>query len=83
MEEVWWACVNFSSFFNLGTRWGWVVNTTPQPLYSLEDLVPIVWAAGWALGAVWMGVENHFPTGPSSLQRVAIPTTLSRATKTK
>jgi hypothetical protein len=21
------------SFFNLGARWGWVVNATPQPLY--------------------------------------------------
>jgi len=30
------------SFFNLGTRWGWVVNIKPQPLYPLEDLVPIV-----------------------------------------
>jgi hypothetical protein len=23
-------------FFNLGTRWGWVVNATPWPLYSQE-----------------------------------------------
>jgi hypothetical protein len=29
------------SFFNLGTGWGWVVIATPQPLYPLEDLVPI------------------------------------------
>jgi hypothetical protein len=24
------------SFLNLGTRWRWVVSTTPRPLYSLE-----------------------------------------------
>jgi len=29
------------SFFNLGTRLGWVANATPQPLYPLEDLVLI------------------------------------------
>ena len=26
----------YTLFFNLDTRWGWVVNTTPQPLYPLE-----------------------------------------------
>jgi hypothetical protein len=25
-----------SSFFNLGVRWGWVVNATPRPLYPRE-----------------------------------------------
>jgi len=35
------------SFFNLGTRWGWVVDAKPWPLYPLErDLVPIVLEAG-------------------------------------
>ena len=30
------------SFFNLGSRWGWVVNSTPRPLYPWEkDPVPI------------------------------------------
>jgi hypothetical protein len=24
-------------FFNLGTRWGWVVNATPRPLYPREN----------------------------------------------
>jgi len=28
------------SFFNLGTRWWWVVNTTPRPLYPGNDPVP-------------------------------------------
>ena len=26
------------SFFNLGARWGWVVNATPRPLYPRERL---------------------------------------------
>jgi hypothetical protein len=35
--------VYLNSFFNLGARWGWVVNATPQPLYRQErDPVPIV-----------------------------------------
>jgi hypothetical protein len=43
------------SFFNLGaTRWGWMVNATPRPLYPRErDPVPIVYEAGWAPGPVW------------------------------
>jgi len=36
----------------------------PQPLYSQEgDPVPIIQEAGWALGLVWMGLENLAPTG--------------------
>jgi hypothetical protein len=39
------------SFFNLGARWGWVVNATPRPLYPGErDPLPIVREAGWAPG---------------------------------
>jgi len=51
-------------FFNLGTRWEWVVNATPRPLYPRErDLVPIVQEAGWAPGPVWTGAENRSPNG--------------------
>ena len=28
--------VQLYCFFNLGARWGWVVNATPRPLYSWE-----------------------------------------------
>jgi hypothetical protein len=28
--------VQLYSFFNLGSRWGWVVKATPRPLYPLE-----------------------------------------------
>ena len=41
------------SSFNLGSRWGWVVNVTPRPLYPREwELVPIVQEAGWVSGPV-------------------------------
>jgi len=37
------------SFFNLGTRWGWVVNVTPRPLYPRErETVLTVQEARWA-----------------------------------
>jgi len=34
------------SFFNLGARWGWVVNATTRLLYPGKDPVPIVYEAG-------------------------------------
>jgi hypothetical protein len=30
--------VKFYTFFNLGVRWGWVVNATPRPLYPRQTL---------------------------------------------
>jgi hypothetical protein len=33
-------------FLDLGARRGWVVSTTPRPLYPGKDLVPIVQEAG-------------------------------------
>jgi len=62
---------------------GWVVNTTPRPLYPRErDSVPIVQEAGWAPGPVWTGAENLAFTGIRSpdfpaRSAVAIPTELS------
>jgi hypothetical protein len=29
--------VQLYSFFKLGTRWGWVVNATPRPLYPGKE----------------------------------------------
>ena len=54
--------VQLYSSFNLGARWGWMVNTMPQPLNAGKDLVPIVQEAGWALGSIWTGAENLAPT---------------------
>jgi hypothetical protein len=45
-------------FLILGTRRGWVVSTTPRPLYSRENSVPIVQEAGWASGPVWTCAKN-------------------------
>jgi len=58
------------SFFNLSTRWRWVVNATPWPLYPWErDPVPIGHEAGWPLGLVWTVLENLAPTGIRFLDR--------------
>jgi len=55
--------------FNHGTRWGWVVITTPQPLQPQErDPVPIV------QGLVWKVVEkrnSHSLTGVQTLNCTA------------
>ena len=44
----------------------------PELLYPKErDQVPIVQEAGWALGPVWMGMENLAPMGcPHTVQPV-------------
>jgi hypothetical protein len=60
------------SFFNLGARWGWMVNATPRPLYFPErDPVAIVQEARWTPGPVWTGAENLAPTGIRSPDRPA------------
>jgi hypothetical protein len=54
--------VRLYSFFNLGTRWGWVVSATPQLLYLQDrDPIPVFYEAGWTPGLVWTGVENLAP----------------------
>jgi len=58
-------------FFNLGARWGWVVNVMPWPIYPRErDLVPIVSEAGWAPGLVWTGTENLASTRIQTLDHL-------------
>jgi hypothetical protein len=58
--------------FNLGARSGWVVSTTPRPLYPREDPVPIVQEAGWAPGPFWTCAKNLAPPGfdPRTVQTV-------------
>ena len=48
------------SYFNLGSRWGWVVSAMPlsPPLPQKRDLLPILREGGWAPGPVWTGAEN-------------------------
>ena len=61
-----------SCIFNLGTRWGWMANATPQPPYPRErDWVPTVQEAGCFPGPVWTGAENLAYTGIRSLDRSA------------
>jgi len=62
-----WLC----SFFNLSTRWRWVVNATPQLLYPLER--PSAHCIGGWVGprTVWMGAENLAPSGIRSPDRPA------------
>ena len=49
-EELIGKKVNFTlelySVFNLGARWGWVVNATPRPLYAPE-LLDTHCTGGW------------------------------------
>jgi hypothetical protein len=54
-------------FHDHGTRRGWGVSVTPQPLFTLrKDPVPILQEAGWAPRPVWTGAENLTPTGIQS-----------------
>jgi len=50
---------------NLGARWGgWSIKVMPWLFYSQERaLVPTVGAGGWALGPLWMCMEDLAPTG--------------------
>ena len=73
--EVW-----LYSFFSLGARWRWVVNTTPRPLYPRES-------PGTHCTEGWVGpradldgcgkslLHRDSIPGPYSTWRVAIPTT--------
>ena len=51
-------------FFNLGPKWGWVVNAVPRLLYSWE------WHGTHSTGG-WVGAENRATTGIWSLYRPA------------
>jgi hypothetical protein len=50
-------------FLDLAARRGWLVNPIPRLLYLGErEAVTIAQEGGWALGLVWMGLENLSPT---------------------
>jgi hypothetical protein len=43
-----------------GTRRGWVVSSTPRPLFTPgKEPVPILQEAGWAPGSVWTGGKSR------------------------
>jgi hypothetical protein len=65
--------------FNVGSRWGCVVNATLRPLYSREsDPVPIVQETKWAPGTVWTDARNLTLTGIQSPDRPACSESLYR-----
>jgi hypothetical protein len=66
-------------FHDHGTRRGWGVSVTPQPLFSPgKDPVPIVQEAEWAPGPVWTDEENLASTGIRSPDRPARSQSLYR-----
>ena len=72
--EVW-----LYSFFNLGPRWGCVVNATPRPLYPRErDPAYMVQETGMAQRPVWTCEENLALTGIRSPDRPALRHSLYR-----
>ena len=81
------ADVQLYSFCDLGARWC-CGRSTPRPGRITHPERPSTHCIGEGAGAtrlVWTGKENLAPrrksiTGPSSLWRVAIPTTLSWST---
>ena len=59
-------------FLAHGTRRGWGVSVTSQPLFTPgREPVSIVQEAGWVRGPVWTGAENLAPTGIRSSDRPA------------
>jgi hypothetical protein len=63
---------------NAGARRGWVVSTTPRPLYPRKDPVLIVQEAGRAPGPVWTCAKNLVQTGIRSPDRPARSQSLYR-----
>jgi hypothetical protein len=62
-----------SRYFGVGRQ-----RHAPAGLPPGNDLVPIVWEAGWAPGTVWKGEENLAPTGIQSSDRPARSKSLYR-----
>ena len=51
------------SIHNLGARKGWVISTTPRPLYHREsEPVLLLQEAGWSSGPVQTDTVNLTPT---------------------
>jgi len=49
--------------FNIGARWGWVVNATPRPLYPRERPGTHCTRSWVGPGPVWTGAKNLAFTG--------------------
>jgi hypothetical protein len=55
--------VQLQPIHKLGTRREWMVSTTAQP-FSQKRPIPFIQEGGWALGLLWMGMENPPPDCP-------------------
>jgi len=77
--EVW-----LYSFFNFGTRWEWVVSTTPWPLYpGTETRCPFhrtLYGPQGRFGRV-RKISPSPVFDPQTVHPVAIPSTLTRLNK--
>jgi hypothetical protein len=68
----------------LSTRWGWVVNAMPRPLFSRgkkKAPIPIVEEAVYAPGPIWTGMKKRkyfAPTGVRNANRPACSGSLYR-----
>ena len=79
-------------FHDHGTRWGWVVSSTPRPHFNPgKEAIPTLQEAGWAPGPIWTGGKSrphrdsipHHPSRSQSLNRLsAITPTTSISTDT-
>ena len=58
-----WLGLNLKSYPPQREKNETLVNATPRPSYFLEEPIPIVQEAGWALGPIWTCVVNIAPTG--------------------
>jgi len=66
-------------FHDHGTKRGWGVSVTPQPLFTPgKNPVTIVQGAGWVPGPVWKGAENLAHIGIESPDRPARSQSLYR-----
>jgi hypothetical protein len=68
--------------FDIGARWGSVVNVTLRPFYPQEkNLEPTKQVPGWASEPVWTGTKNLAPTGFRNLNHPARSLNLCRNVK--
>lgn len=54
------AEVQLQPIHKLSARREWMVSTTAWP-FSQKRPMPVVQEDGWALGVLWMGMENTSP----------------------
>jgi hypothetical protein len=68
MKAYWGVGVQLHAFFDLGTRWRWVVSFTPRPLYSRERAPGTHFIGGWAGPKIYStSLHNVFSAGRNPL----------------